>query len=208
MRLQKGKVLHYRLGIILIPNNKHLSGLRELEFMNIIEFDSYLLINKLPNKPVSKIELPNYFKSISEDLDRIKKDIAKFSPIIEDQVIYLDGAIRIKFNNQILIDFDYWDDITTLWHFYLNVLADCLTTGEGECYFPNQSITIKMINLQNDISFQVGEITKVINKKVFVQQLLSGAQKYYNFTKTLLGTDVELELYNRILQIEKITICF
>lgn len=205
MRLQKGKVLHYRLGIILIPNNKHLSGLRELEFMNIIEFDSYLLINKLPNKPVSKVELSNYFKSTSEDLDKIKKDIAKFSPIIEDQVIYLDGAIRIKSNNQILIDFDYWDDITTLWHYYLNVLEDCLTTGEGECYFPNQPIEIKMINLQNDISFQVGEIAKVLNKKIFVQQILSGARKYFNFTKTVLETDVEIELYNQIQQIENIT---
>lgn len=56
--------------------------------MNIIEFDTYLLMNKLPNKPVSKIELPNYFMSIEEDKDKIKKKIAKFSPIIEDQVIY------------------------------------------------------------------------------------------------------------------------
>lgn len=173
--------------------------------MNIIEFDSYLLTKKLPNKPISKKELPNYFMSILENKDRIKKEIAKSSPIIEDQVIYLDGAICTKSNNQILIGFDYWDDLTTLWHYYLNVLEDCLTTGEGKCYFPNQPIEIKMINLQDDISFQVGEITKILNKKRFVQQLLSGARKYYTFTETVLETDVEIELYKRIQQIENIT---
>lgn len=172
--------------------------------MNQIEFNSYIMNELLSDRPLSKQELSNHFTSIEENKDILKKQIAKFSPIIEDNVIYLEGVIIIKSNHQVLIDFDYWDDITTLWHYYLNVLEDCLSTGEGECYFPDQPIEIKMIDLQDKISFQVGEVTKIFNKDMFIQQLLSGAKKYYEFTEGVLETDVETELLNRIQQIMKI----
>lgn len=172
--------------------------------MNEIEFNSYIMNELLPDSPLSKQELSNYFTSIEENKDIIKKRILKFSPIIEDNVIYLEGVIIIKSNNQVQIDFDYWDDITTLWHYYLNVLEDCLTSGEGECYFPAQPIEIKMIDLQDKISLRVGEVRKIFNKDMFVQQLPSGVKKYYDFTEVILETDVEKELLNRILQIKKI----
>ena len=56
---------------------------------------------------------------------------------------YIDGAICIKYNDEVLIDFEYYDLIPDLWSYILNMTEDYLKTGYGETDFPDTPVQLE-----------------------------------------------------------------
>lgn len=98
---------------------------------------------------------------------------------------YLEGAIIIKFNDQILMDVTTWDLVDDLWAYILDVIEKVLNTGFGETYFPDQPLRLSMRSLANDLLlFELDtpiQVKATVPKRDFLLTLIEGA--YYFFQK-------------------------
>ncbi|MGG3065627.1 hypothetical protein ABEO83_04120 [Bacillus glycinifermentans] len=96
---------------------------------------------------------------------------------------YLEGAIIIKFNDQILMDVTTWDLVDDLWAYLLNVIENVLNTGYGETYFPDQPLRLSMRSLSNDLLlFELDAPTQVkaaVPKRDFLLALIEGADYFF-----------------------------
>ena len=145
----------------------------------MLTIKSYLKIPHLIINDLKKIETnPEiYFVDIDNEKEIIK---------IKNQfdLDYLDGAICIAFNDQIIMDYEMWDLVDTLWAYFLILIKDVLEKGKAEMYFPDQAIQIKMQADKNYIMFSLvmpnnGVRGWHLPKNLFLKALLQGAQYFF-----------------------------
>lgn len=57
---------------------------------------------------------------------------------------HVPGAIELVVDGQPVLDRELWDDVDWLWPFVVQALDDCLTSGVGERWFPDQPILFRV----------------------------------------------------------------
>jgi len=128
---------------------------------------------------------PNdFFIEISEINNKISKSL-HFRP--------LEGAIKIQYGKEILLDLIHWDFVNGLWHSLLNLVENIQSNGEGLAYFPDSALEIHLTKKHNDVMLYslIGSKTyktTTLPKKEFLNALLDGAEYFF---KTLMKYEPE-----------------
>ncbi|GAA4078286.1 hypothetical protein [Amphibacillus indicireducens] len=91
-------------------------------------------------------ENPNkYLVSINYQKEEAEKILRKLASKVEtDDLLYVDGVVFMEYQGQTIIPCIYWDEISALWSYIVNLIEDFITTGEGLYYFPGQPIEMKL----------------------------------------------------------------
>lgn len=165
-------------------------------------------VNSFLNNPIKKItsleELmynpEKYFINI-DDSNSIMKIYDRLD------LEYLEGAIIIKYNNKVLMDFKLWDLIDQLWSYFLNIIEDYYDKGIAETYFPDQPNKIILKKSTNySLIFTVDNSEWNLREHDFLESLLNGAEHF--FTKINAYTKHQNEYYkdeiNRINNLKKL----
>lgn len=123
-------------------------------------------INKNPGK---------YFVEINNELD-MRKIITQLD------FDYFEGAIYLSYNEQIILDFRYWDLIDQLWAYFINLIDNYYNSnGHAETFFPDQPMKIEFKRISDKLmllSIQGQKISKVVlpEKDLFLAILVNGEQ--------------------------------
>jgi hypothetical protein len=151
---------------------------------------------KIPHKIIDDLKkVQQNSKAYFIDIDN-EKEIIKIKKQFD--LDYLEGAIYIAFNDQVIMDYEMWDLVDTLWAYFLILIKDVIEKNKAEIYFPDQAIQIKM---QANEKFIMFSLTIPNNKKrawclprdLFLKALLDGAQ--YFFEKMILIFEENQEDY-------------
>lgn len=142
---------------------------------------------KIPHKIINdlkkiKINPWAYFIDIDNE-----KEIMKIKSQFDFD--YLEGAIYIVYNDQIIMDYEMWDLVDTLWVYFLILIKDVIEKDKAEIYFPDQAVQIKMQANKDFIIFALiisnNEVRQwSLPRNLFLEALLDGAQ--YFFEKMIL----------------------
>ncbi|MCK4258509.1 MAG: hypothetical protein KAX49_05995 [Halanaerobiales bacterium] len=167
----------------------------------IFTIKSYI---KKPNTIIKDLTILNdnykdFFAELGDEkaIEKIVKDI---------DTDYIEGAIYLKYNETILMDFTYWDIIDQLWAYMVNLVDDSLKNQETEFYFPDQPIKLQIKSLSNNFTLlSIESTTKTqitLPKYDFYKAILESAKEFFLKTQEYFGNAVEYsyesELINKL----------
>jgi len=130
-----------------------------------------------------------YFIEINNSIEifNIKKDL---------DLYYIEGVIHLTYNNQVIMDFTYYDLIDHLWAYFLNMIEEFLQTRKSSMSFPDQPLPMSMENISdNEILFSINYIQWKLPKNEFFSALLSGAKDFFEKMILLLEEDKDSHLF-------------
>ncbi len=109
---------------------------------------------------------------------------------------YIYGAICLTYNQQIIMDFTYYDLIDQLWGYFLNMIEEFLEKKKSEMSFPDQPLPISMHKLSDEyILFSVGFAEWTLPKYEFFNALLTGAKDFFEKMMLLVEENNNYHIY-------------
>lgn len=131
-------------------------------------------LQKITNLDEIKFNTEKYFVDINNS-----KRIVEFLSILDFD--YLDGAILIRYNDEIIMDSTLWDLIDQLWSYILNLIQEFINTGEAETFFPDQPVKIKLKKItKSTVLFSVYNNSWQFDTNSFIKSLLDGAEVFFD----------------------------
>lgn len=125
-------------------------------------------------------ELNNFFVLVSN---------AEVFQTVKDSC-YMEGAIEIIWNEELIMGLEQWDLIDQLWTYFVDGICEVLNgKHESIFWFPDQPILVKFLDFSNGyIMLMVGEKKIVEEKNYLLETLLKAANffflKYFNVDET------------------------
>lgn len=165
----------------------------------MLQIESLLLKRDVEDLRDLALNPDEYYISIQdnrEDAKNLLKSLKEFKD--EKDLFYVDGVIFIKIGWKVIIPYGFWDEISSLWPYLINLIEDYQNAGKAECSFPNQPITIEMSKLDSRfLLFSVDDNKLKIEEQYFISILLDAAEDYFTFLYEAIGELDSFEL-NRI----------
>lgn len=165
----------------------------------MVKVNSYI---KYPHKNITDLQevvsQPSSFFVAIEDTDtlhRIKENI---------DWDYLDGCICLSVNQQVIMDYYYWDLVDQLWAYLVSLIEELVIDGHevAKNHFPDQPIEIIMKSIsENILLFKVGTSKYTLDRKEFFDALLSGAKFFFEQIIAITG---DAKYMTEIRQIEEV----
>lgn len=140
-------------------------------------------VNTFISKPDRKINDLLLESNIEDYFIQIKNapEILKLEDLLDFD--YLNGAITLKYFEQSLLDVTLWDLVDQLWAYILNVIENLLKSGEGETYFPDQPVKLRLKSISGDkvlYELEAKDHFKVaLPKNELIDTLLDGADEFF-----------------------------
>lgn len=141
-------------------------------------------VNTLISRPDRKIsDLSLLESNVEEYFVQINntREISSLENFLDFE--YLNGAIKLTYCEQTLLDVTLWDLVDQLWAYILNVVESLLMTGEGETYFPDQPVKLHLKSISGDLvlyEIEANEHIKVVlPKNEFIETILEGADDFF-----------------------------
>lgn len=152
-----------------------------------IKIENFQELNKNPYK---------YFISI-EDKMEIEKLKNKFDRN------YIEGAILIKYNDNTIMGFKYWDLIVELWIYLINLVEDFIKDGKSKIYFPDQAVDLSLENINEDLLlFSLKSDKYLLKKQEFLKCILDSGEMFFDILGSFIGSQIDSE--NQIKRIKSI----
>ncbi|RFU63249.1 hypothetical protein [Bacillus sp. V59.32b] len=102
----------------------------------------------------------------------------------------IEGAIYISYKGREVSPLTYWDEVDSLWAYYLNMIEEYLENGNAESYFPDQPIPIIMKKATNsNILFSVNNVEILVNERFFLSTLINKAEEFFNLLSSFNQND-------------------
>jgi len=163
-------------------------------------------INK-PDVKISNLDEINekweeYFIGVSEK-DKIKQLASKLD------LNYLGGAIYLKYEDEVILDFKLWDYVDQLWAYIINSVEDFMLNNTSETLFPDQPAKIKFKKISDEYMIMVLETntrsTWTLPKQEFLTILLNESELFFkDITESLyLGEDYYSFELNKIQELKE-----
>ncbi len=116
---------------------------------------------------------------------------------------YIDGVLLMKFNEETIMDFTFWDDIEDLWHYFINSCEQLIKQDESSFSFPSQPLPVSIKIIKDRIQLVIDN--KSINMKAeqFIDVMLQEAIKFFSTLMSIFPRQ-EAEYHQTILRIYKI----
>lgn len=97
---------------------------------------------------------------------------------------YLAGAIYLKYEDNVILDFKLWDYVDQLWAYILNLVEDFILKDSSETFFPDQPIKMMLKKMSKDYMIFVLEsstrCTWVVPRQEFLSTLLDSSEYFFN----------------------------
>ncbi len=149
--------------------------------MDKIELNTFIIKDKnYIIKDVNNIDT-NYFVSITNIMDIDSKKI---------KVDHIDGVILMNFNDEIIMDYSYWDDVQDLWHYFINAFEELLFNKETKFSFPSQPLPVSFKIEKNRLYLRIAEKQINTEAKYFINSMCIEA---INFFESLIKLFPRLE---------------
>lgn len=154
-----------------------------------------------PNVPIYHFEEIkknplHYFININDaqNILRIKNNL---------DLHYIEGALYLAYNNQVILDFTTYDLIDHLWAYFLNMIEEFLEDqNSAEMDFPDTPIHMSIKKLSDDYILFILNIKMMSEWKLpkyeFFNALLIGAKDF--FEKMILLIEEKNDIYQKQLQ--------
>lgn len=84
------------------------------------------------------VEIETYLRSASGDFVLVA-DVPDYS----GDNRHVSGAINFVVDGQHVLDQELWDDVDWLWPYVVQAIDECVTSGHGERYFPDQPVLFR-----------------------------------------------------------------
>jgi hypothetical protein len=124
----------------------------------------------------ANINPEKYFIDISEK-EKILQIIKKID------FDYLEGVIYLKYDEEIIFDFKYWDLVDQLWAYFLNMIEEYYKNGYVKYSFPDQPINLFFNKAENGlILFKVEANSKrnwLLPQYDFFKMILKNAKYFF-----------------------------
>lgn len=121
-------------------------------------------------------EWKKYFIEVSE-----KNRIAQLANQLDSN--YLEGAIYLKYGDEVILDFTLWDCIDQLWAYILNLVEEFVLNDHSEMLFPDQPVKIKFKKVSNEYMIMILETntrhTWTLPSKEFLITLLNESEIFF-----------------------------
>ncbi|OYD06215.1 hypothetical protein [Paludifilum halophilum] len=93
---------------------------------------------------------------------------------------YLDGAIEMKYYNEEILGFQYWDLVDQCWMYLCDMLEELREKKETSRFFPDMPVKISMVKQNPDhIRFSLDSRIWILPMEAFQQAIISGAVDFY-----------------------------
>lgn len=140
-----------------------------------------------------------------------KIDLSKFTPLsemLESEARgldpdFLDGVLLMTYQDKILMDYSYWDDITDLWHYFINSFEELQTASKSHFTFPSQPLPVSIELNADRIRMSIDTKTINIDAKSFFEIMIQEAIDFFSGLKILFPR-LDLEYSLALNRIEKI----
>lgn len=155
------------------------------------------------------IFIKTYIKTIKKEIKdlnpKVKDYFAEFETLKKTNLElektnyeYLEGYIYIRYGDDIIMDFYYFDNIIYLWGYFINAFEELLLEGKALFYFPDQPIEIKMKFIgKKQILLTLDKKFKFVLPSIdFLELMLNEAYYFWENIKVYFGqkNDAEYEL--------------
>ncbi|WP_284141416.1 MULTISPECIES: hypothetical protein [unclassified Virgibacillus] len=121
---------------------------------------------------------------------------------VENGILMIEGSIVFISNYKEIGNIPIFDDLTTLYSYYLNTIEEYLDNGEATFYYPSQPIEVIIkqdIGQQTEIT--IDENSLKVNERFLLEGLLNSSQHFFD----ILVTRLMLNKYqHELTQIESI----
>lgn len=98
---------------------------------------------------------------------------------------YMEGAIWIHIDGEVLMGFEQWDLVVALWTYILEAIRELLK-GENSVnfYFPDQPIKVQMKKIPNNrLLISVDRKKVTVDESEFLDSALTGAHHFFEILK-------------------------
>lgn len=102
-----------------------------------------------------------------------------------NRAIDIEGSIYICYKGREVSPLIYWDEVDSLWAYYLNLIEEYLENGYATCYFPGQPIPIILKKGSNNMLFSVNNVEILVEERYFLSKLLNKAQEFFDFLSNI-----------------------
>ena len=144
------------------------------------------------------VKIKSYLKKGSDFIE-----LSNFDGEIDDPD-YIEGAIELAINNELIISTEMWDYVDQLWSYIVSAILKMNKEGESFFSFPDQPIDVSLKKLHGDMI-----LLNIDGKKVslygddFVPSLLKAAKEFFTLMKKAAPVndkyyDKELDLIRKI----------
>jgi len=135
--------------------------------------------------------------------DTIFVDVSNRSEVLKIQrridAEYVEGAILLKYQGNVLLDFRCWDLVDQLWAYLVNLIYDYMKVGESKTYFPDSPVKMELKSLTDElVSFELKiKIVEIweLPKRDFFCNLLDSATIFFEQLKEIIIVNAELYEY-------------
>ncbi|GGL43262.1 hypothetical protein [Sporolactobacillus putidus] len=129
-------------------------------------------------------EWEKYFIEVSE------KNIS--APIVNKlNLNYLEGAIYLKYGNEVILGFQLWDYVDQLWAYVIQLIEEFILRDSSETFFPDQPARIKFQKISNECLNMIVEANTrsswILPKQEFLTTLLNASEKFFQNITGILG---------------------
>lgn len=132
-------------------------------------------------------------------IDVVKDDKKKY---IEDGLLTLDGSLIFNEGNKEIGGIPLFDDLASLYAYYLNAVEEFMTEEVVDFYYPSQPIEVRLQKVNgNKTKISVDSQSLVIDTELLLNSILSNSESFFK----LLVNELKLGKYAyEIKQIENI----
>lgn len=144
------------------------------------------------NNPEAKI---NNIEKINAEWEKYFIEVSDKNAIVplsnKLDLNYLEGAIYLKYGDEVILDFKLWDYVDQLWAYMLNLIEEFSLNGSSEILFPDQPAKIKFKKISDDYMIMDLETntcyTWTLPSKEFLITLLNESEVFFNSITENLG---------------------
>lgn len=127
-------------------------------------------------------------ENIAKDSFYPSKDCGCLQYIIDNQ--YISGMIEIIYYGEQIIGENEWDLVDQLWLYFINAFIQLKKQEYVEFYFPDQPLKVKMTDINGEyLIFEVGKNKKCFPKKIFIQEMIDEAKKFFSILNFQYGLE-------------------
>ena len=135
-----------------------------------------------------------------KSLEKIELDYRQyFIQCVDDNALnyisdyhYIEGAIIIEYNDEILLGFQQWDLVDQLWTYIIEAIELIIYDKEEVgFFFPDQPIKVQIKKMYNHyVLFSVDKNSILVEKNEFFSSLLDGAERFFGILKYVDSSDL------------------
>lgn len=132
-------------------------------------------------------------------IDVIKENKKKY---IEDGLLILDGSVIFNVGNKEIGGIPLFDDLASLYAYYLNAVEEFMTEEVVNFYYPSQPIEVRLEKVSSDeTKISIDDKNLVVSTDLLLNSILSNSESFFK----LLVNELKLGKYQyEVKQIENI----